>query len=264
MRISLNLATRPFADMGPVLRRLRLGMLVLVLISAGALLGLHAVHNRAEAARARAHSLDGAIAHASSERQGYLRMMQEPDNARLLDETRALNQLFDEKAFSWTLTMESLETVLPGGVQVSTLEPLREADGHIMLRMRVIGPRDKGIEFVRNLEHSRRFLLPRIVGETAENLNGPGQNLQPVSDTNRFSFDLVADYNPPSATEIKNIDHAGKTPSAPKDGKSAAPTGQGTPTSATGQTRTRHDYRSPARPLPEPRPAFHPMPGGAR
>lgn len=212
MRISLNLATRPFADAGPALKRLRIGMLVLVLISGGAALGVHEVHNRAEAARARAHSLDGEITRVSAERQGYLHMMQEPDNERLLGETKTLNGLFDEKAFSWTLTMESLETVLPGGVQVSSLEPAREADGHITVRMRVIGPRDKGIEFVRNLEHSRRFLSPRIVGETAENSNGPGQNQQPpVSDTNRFSFNLLADYNPPTADEVMAASGVEKT-----------------------------------------------------
>ncbi|HEX8712160.1 MAG TPA: hypothetical protein VF730_09825, partial [Terracidiphilus sp.] len=78
MRISLNLATRPFADAGPTLKKLRIGMLVLLLISGGAALGLHAVHQEAEAARARAHSLDGAIARISAERQGYVNMMQEP------------------------------------------------------------------------------------------------------------------------------------------------------------------------------------------
>ena len=203
MRINLNLATRPYADIRPTLKRLRIGMLVLVLVSGGAAFGLHEVHNQAEAARARAHSLDGEMARVTAERQSYINMMQEPDNARLLAETRTLNGLFDEKAFSWTLTMESLETVLPGGVQVSTLEPARLPDGHIALHMRVIGPRDKGIEFVRNLEHSQRFLSPRIVGETAENVSGQEHNLQPVSNTNRFSFDLTADYNAPSADEMK-------------------------------------------------------------
>ena len=222
MRISLNLATRPYADAGPTLKRLRIAMLVLALISGGAALGLHAVHNRAEAARARAHSLDGEIARVSAERQGYVRMMQEPDNERLLNETKMLNGLFDEKAFSWTLTMESLETVLPGGVQVSTLEPAREADGHITLRMRVIGPRDKGIEFVRNLEHSRRFLSPRITGETAENTNEPGQNLQPVSNTNRFSYNLLADYNPPTTDEVKAAGNAHEASGGSRHGQHEA------------------------------------------
>ena len=94
--------------------------------------------------------------------------MQQPANAQLLDQAEALNQLFDEKAFSWTLAMEDLETVLPGGVQVTSIEPIRDKDGHITLHLRVVGPRDLADDLVRNLEHSRRFLLPRIVGENAE------------------------------------------------------------------------------------------------
>ena len=240
-------------------------MLVLVLISGGAALGVHEVHNQADAARAHAHSLDGEIAQVSAKRRGYLSIMQEPDNRRLLNETKMLNGLFDEKAFSWTLTMESLETVLPGGVQVSTLEPAREADGHITLRMRVIGPREKGIGFVRNLEHSRRFLSPRIVGETAENSNTPGQNLAPVSDTNRFSFDLLADYNPPTIDEVKAAGGAKKMAGGSRQGRHAAPANDGEPeggpavqrTGPTGTMRLperRPEYRRPA--------ASHPLAPG--
>ncbi|HUA97850.1 MAG TPA: hypothetical protein VMA34_05950 [Terracidiphilus sp.] len=210
MRISLNLATRPFADQGPILKRLRIGMGVLAVVSGALVFGLHALHNKAEAARARAHSLDGAIAQAAGEKQGYIDMMKEPSNARLLGQTAMLNKLFDEKAFSWTLTMESLETVLPAGVQVSTIEPVREKDGHTTLHLRVLGPRDKGVEFVSNLERSKRFLVPRIVGESAENNGGPGQKLEPVSDTNPFSFELEAEYNPPSAEEMKRAESESK------------------------------------------------------
>lgn len=265
MRISLNLATRPYADVRPTLKRLRIGMLVMALISGGAALGLHEVHNQAEAARARAHSLDGEIARVSGERQSYINMMQEPENARLLAETNTLNGLFDEKAFSWTLTMESLETVLPGGVQVSTLVPLRAPDGHITLRMRVIGPRDKGIEFVRNLEHSQRFLTPRIVGETAENANGPGQNMQPVSDTNRFSFDLVADYNPPSTDEVQAAG-GGKSSGAASKRNSAAK-GAAHPSARVGRQAgpiVRPEYQRPAPSMAKPQAGQEATPGGGR
>lgn len=259
------MATRPFADQRPTLKRLRIGMLVLLLVSGGAALGLHAVHEEADAARARAHSLDGAIARVSAERAGYVRMMQEPDNAQLLTETKTLNKLFDEKAFSWTLTIESLETVLPGGVQVSTLAPSRAADGHITLHMRVIGPRDKAIEFVRNLEHSRRFLMPRIVNESAENTNGPGQNLQPVSNTNRFSFDLQADYNPPTPEEIKTEEGRSKANAGRAENQHGAPAHRmvrqrmGAAAEAPNVPR-RPEYRHPAPTGPGP----SPLPGGAQ
>jgi type IV pilus assembly protein PilN len=204
MRVTLNLATRPFADLGPALKRLRTGMGILALLAIVLGLGLHALHQKAEQARAREHSLDGAIANITRERQGYEALMQRPDNAQLLTQADALNKLFDEKAFSWTLAMENLETVLPGGVLVSTLEPVRAKDGHITLHLRVDGPHDRGVDLVRNLEHSRRFLMPRIVGESsAETGTGPNQPLEPVSVSNRFNFDLLAEYNPPSPDETK-------------------------------------------------------------
>jgi type IV pilus assembly protein PilN len=203
MRITLNLATRPFADLGPAIKRLRIAMGVLALLSILLGLGLHAIHQKAEAARARDHSLDGQIANINLERQGYETLMHRPDNAQVLNQAAVLNKLFDEKAFSWTLAMEDLETVLPGGVQVTTLEPARQKDGHIVLHLRVTGPRDRAVDLVRNLEHSRRFLLPRITGENAQSSEGAGQRLEPVSASNRFEFDLLADYNPATPDERK-------------------------------------------------------------
>jgi type IV pilus assembly protein PilN len=177
-----------------------MGVLALLAIVLG--LGLRALHQKAEQARAREHALDAQIARITQERQNYQAMMQRPDNAQLLTETVALNKLFDVKAFSWTLAMENLETVLPGGVEVSTLQPVREKDGHITLHLRVDGPHDRSVDLVRNLEHSRRFLEPRIVGESsAETSSGPNQRLEPVSATNRFNFDLLAEYNPPTPDE---------------------------------------------------------------
>ena len=206
MRITLNLATRPFADLGPAIKRLRIGMGVLAVLAIGLGVGLHAIHQKAEAARARDHSLDGQIARITQEREDYQALMRQPANAQLLAQVAVLNKLFDEKAFSWTLAMEDLETVLPGGVQVSTLEPARAKDGHITLRLRVVGPRDRSVDLVRNLEHSRRFLDPRIVGENAsETTAGPNQHLAPVSASDRFEFELLADYNPARPEERKAV-----------------------------------------------------------
>jgi len=220
MRIALNLATRPFADVGPAVKRLRIAMAVLAVVAIGLGLGLRAFHQKAEQARARAHSLDGQIARIAQERQGYVEMMHEPANAQLLDHVEALNRLFDVKSFSWTLAIEDLETVLPGGVQVSTLEPVRDDKlGKITLHLRVIGPRDRAVELVRNLEHSKRFLLPRIVGENAESTGGPGERLEPVSASNRVDFDVLAEYNPALAGERK----VAKTPSLAREDSAGHP-----------------------------------------
>jgi len=210
MRIVLNLATRPFADLGPAIKNLRIAMGVLALLSICLGLGLRAFHDKAEEARAREHSLDARIAAANQERQGYEATMRQPANVEVLGKAGTLNRLFDEKTFSWTLAMEDLETVLPGGVQVSTLEPVRK-DGVTTLHLRVIGPRDKAVELVENLEHSKRFLLPHIVGENAESTGGPGERMEPVSASNRVNFDLLANYNPATPGAAKPAAQAEKS-----------------------------------------------------
>jgi len=224
MRITLNLATRPFSDLAPAMKRLRLGMGALILVCMGLGLGLHTLHTKAEQARKREHSLDGQIGRITGERQSFLALMRRPDNALLLRQVDALNQLFDEKAFSWTLAMQNLETVLPGGVQVTTLEPVRAKDGHITLHLRVAGPRDLGVDLVRNLEHSKRFLEPRIVGENSEATgNGANQRLEPVSASNRFDFDLLAEYNPPTPEEREtNKNEEAKSESSDENAPSGA------------------------------------------
>ncbi len=203
MRIGINLASRPFADLGPILKGMRIAMAVLAIAAIGMVFGLRALHQRAEEARARDHSLDGQIARITSERQGYQAMMRQPNNAQVLTQAESLNKLFDEKAFSWTLAMEDLETVLPGGVQVTSIEPARDKDGHITLHLRVLGPRDRAIELMSNLEHSKRFVHPRIVNESSESSGGPGERVEPVSASNRVNFDLLAEYNPVTAEEFK-------------------------------------------------------------
>lgn len=203
MNIHINLATRPFTDLGPILKRLRIAMVVFALVSIGLGYGLHLLHAKAEAARARERAVDTQVAKVNQERQGYEALMRQPENAQVLQKAHNLNALFDQKAFSWTLAMEDLETVLPGGVQVTTLEPIRdEKSGVISLKLRVVGPRDKAVELVENLEHSHHFLRPAIIGESTESSGGPNQPLEPVSMSNKVNVDLTAEYNPATLSEV--------------------------------------------------------------
>ena len=248
MRISLNLATRPFTDLGPILKRLRIAMAVLALLCVFFGVGLHLFDRQAEAVRAREHSLDGRIALIRAQRQNADALMSQPGNAQLLTRAQALNKLFDQKAFSWTLAMEALETVLPAGVQVTSIEPIRDKEGHITVHLRVAGPRDRAVDLVRNLEQSRRFLQPRIVGENAESTTSPGQRMEPVGPSNRFDFDLMADYNPPTPEERMATKKQTASASAPAPSKSA-PRSRGVP--ALPQQPGRQPYTGPAQPAPK-------------
>jgi len=84
---------------------------------------------------------------------------------------------------------------------------------------------------VRNLEHSHRFLAPRLARETAES-NQNGRQIEQVSAATPVNFDLLAEYNPlpetaekPSAAKqavTKRAKATGKTARAPRHGRKAA------------------------------------------
>jgi len=266
MRIALNLATRPFSDQGPVLKQLRIAMAAMAVVALGLTWGLHAIHQQAEQARERAASLDAAIARINQERASYQAMMRQPDNAQLLTHVGILNKLFDEKSFSWTLAMEDLETVLPGGIQTTTLEPIRDKFGNTTLRLRVVGPRDKVLDLVRNLERSKRFVLPRIVGENSEATGSVAEKMEPISPSNRFNFDLLADYSPATPDEVRAIHKAGKKPEAGESSTKTAENPAHTPTSAKpGANGPRPPYTGQAHPPASLQPSTNQKkPGGTR
>jgi type IV pilus assembly protein PilN len=129
--------------------------------------------------------------------------MRQPANAAVLDRAHFLNALFLQKSFSWTAVMMDLENVLPTGVQVTSIDPQVTPTGDVIIRLRVSGDRDRAVQLVRNLEHSRRFLQPHLSSEasqakttTAANgglrqpqINGP---TAPPG----VEFDILAIYNP--------------------------------------------------------------------
>ena len=129
--------------------------------------------------------------------------MRQPQNAAVLTQSDFLNSLFRRKAFSWTATMTDLETVLPAGVQVLSIDPEVAKDGGVTIRLRVSGARDKAVDLVRNLEKSRHFASPRLAGEAlaSATANGPNAALQPINAAIDVNFDILADYRPLSEAE---------------------------------------------------------------
>jgi type IV pilus assembly protein PilN len=196
-------------------------MAALALILIGLGFGLMHFHQAALRMAAQEDAVNRSIERVQQEQLGYQAQMQQPANARVLKQAEFLNGLFDEKSFSWTAAMEDLERVLPAGVQVTAIEPARGKDGRITLRLKVSGQRERSVEMVRNMEHSRRFVSPRIAGENAET-SSQGE-LQPVRENGRVSFDVLAEYNPATLEERKAEIAAQKRPHLNTNPESAAP-----------------------------------------
>lgn len=201
MKITLNLASQPYVDLRSVLRRLRLIMLVLIVVAVPLYLLLKSEQTKAEAATARVDAMASRLASLQHQQQSYEALMRQPQNAAVLAQADYLNGLFRKKAFSWTATMTDLETVLPEGVQVLSLDPAVTKSGQVEIHLRVSGAQDRAIELVRNLEKSRHFADTRISGETQAQGAGQAEGAEPVSASNLMNFDILAYYRPLSAEE---------------------------------------------------------------
>jgi type IV pilus assembly protein PilN len=196
MRIQLNLASRPFVELGPLYFRLRILIVLLAVVAVPLWLLLATEKRKAAEAQARLDAVQQKIYAIEAQRQAFQSQMREPQNASVLSQSQFLNRVFARKAFSWTAVMMDLENVLPSGVQVLNIEPvISSKDGKVTIRLRVSGAHDRGVDLVRNLERSHRFLSPRLARETAES-NQNGRPIEQVSTASNVNFDLLAEYNP--------------------------------------------------------------------
>jgi type IV pilus assembly protein PilN len=223
MRIQLNLATRPFVELGPLYLRLRILIILLAVVAVPLWLLLASEKRKASEAHARLDAVEQKIQAIDAQKQAFQAQMREPKNASVLSQSQFLNQMFARKAFSWTAVMMDLENVLPSGVQVMNIDPVVSRDGKVTIRLRVSGAHDRGVDLVRNLEHSHRFLAPRLARETAET-NQNGRPVEQVSATSNVNFDLLAEYNPlPDTTEKPAApEHKGGGPAGTKRSHTAA------------------------------------------
>lgn len=227
MRISVNLASHPYVELGPAYARLRLWTAILVLVGVALYFLYRTERIQAAATLAQVHAVRSNVQRLETERQNYEALMQQPKDAAILRQSDYLNNIFRQKAFSWTATMTDLETVLPSGVQVMSIDPIMAPDGHVAIRLRVTGPRERALDLIRNLEKSKHFAAPRLASESTATGTGSVQNASTGNDVN---FDILADYRP-LPLPVKGTEEkagAAKHP-AMKRKRPATPTGAASP-----------------------------------
>jgi type IV pilus assembly protein PilN len=245
MRISVNLATRPFIELRPLYARLRLAVVALAVVVG--LLGfvLHSLSAKASVAEAKMNALKAKTAEFQQVRQRNETRMRQPQNMAVLERSQFLNGLFARKSFSWTAVMMDLEHVLPAGVQVTSIDPATSKTGEVNIRLRVSGERDRAVELMRNLEKSQRFVAPRLAGEAAQAQEGRGAGT-PVLSANAVEFEIYSGYNPLPEVAEKSAKAAPASTNKQEKAKSSSP----------GSSRPARSKISPA--------PLHGTPGGKR
>ena len=159
MRVSVNLASRPFVEIRPLLARLRVSIAALALVALALGFWLHSLSARAAIARARLDAATNDTYAVQQRRAANEARMRQPQNRAVLERSQFLNATFARKSFSWTAVMMDLERVLPTGVVVTSIEPQVSKEGEVTIRLRVSGDRDRA-----------RFLRPLTRAALAESL----------------------------------------------------------------------------------------------
>jgi type IV pilus assembly protein PilN len=168
MRLDINLASRPYEDAKEFWQRWGMGLVAMGLITA-ALFGFTLWKwNKAASDRAKISSLqyqiaelDGKIAHSQL-------VLDRAENRTLREQSNYLNNLFQQKAFSWTKVFEELERVMPPRLHVVSIRPDISLDNQLEVKLTVAGDsRDRVIDLVRKMEDSKHFQHTHIFQETS-------------------------------------------------------------------------------------------------
>lgn len=204
MRVELNLATRPYEDVGEFYRTW--GLLVAAVAVVTALLVGLALSSliSAQTVGQQTSHLRAQIAELDKQKQAAQDLLNRPENREVRDRSRFLNGLIARKTFSWTQVFADLEKIIPAHVHVVSIAPSITEDNQIQVAMRVeADSREKSVELIRRLEESKTFRHPQMKSESSQSGASGGHA--------GVAFDIVALYNPkvPPVAEPRESGHGG-------------------------------------------------------
>jgi type IV pilus assembly protein PilN len=198
MRFNINLASQPYEDAREFWTYWGTGLALLFLTTL--LLVFLAVTGFMEGSKDRQDisKLKTQLAAFDQEKNEAQAMLNRPENREIRDQSKFLNDLFERKAFSWTLVFEQLEQVMPAHLHVISIQPNVSEDNNLELKLVVGGDtRDQALDLVRKMENSKHFKETRIDSERYEDQQNSGK-------TDRVQFDITALYIPVAGRPVSS------------------------------------------------------------
>jgi type IV pilus assembly protein PilN len=188
MRLDLNLATHPYEDAGEFWRRWGAGLAALTVVTLALMTFTLWKWHSAHVERARIDSIQHGMASLDAKLATAEAILNRPDNRALRERSNYLNDLFQEKAFSWTKIFEDLEQMMPPRLHVVSIKPEMTPTNQLELKLTVAGEsRDRALDLVRRMEDSKHFQETHI----SEELSGRTSQ----SATDEVQFEITALYS---------------------------------------------------------------------
>lgn len=189
MRLPLNLATHPYEDARKFYSQWVPLLVLLAVLAVGLTWYAAADYMEYRRQNRELDDLRAKIAELQKVREEATRTLALPDNAGTRDQSMFLNYLIRQKAFSWTQVMADLEKIMPAQVKVSAIKPSLSPEGRLEFTLTVITrKRDSGLELVRRMEGSPRFLAPELRNERTQ--------VDEKTSTTEYAMEIGALYQP--------------------------------------------------------------------
>jgi type IV pilus assembly protein PilN len=202
MRLKLNLATQPYAEVRQFLFRWTLVLVLAVIGSAILLVFAGSVLRSWNTVRKQESQVEAKIAERDQLRVQAQNFLGQPQNRDTRDKSQFLNELIARKAFSWTQVFSDLEKIMPVGLHVVSVTPAINESNQIEVKMTVNGRSpDRAIELVKRLEDSKHFTLAQIIDQrnvTQSQMGGgaPGARPAGLQAGDLAQFQISAVYVP--------------------------------------------------------------------
>lgn len=188
MRLDINLASRPYEDVGEFYRTwgalvgfVAVVTLVLLGVTLSSLTSARTVGEQTAKLRAQMAAFE-------QQRRAAEDLLNRPENRETRDRSRFLNGLIARKTFSWTQVFADLEKIVPARVHVLSIKPGLTEDNKFQVEMQVAtDSRDRMVELVRRLEESKTFRQAQVRSESSQNTAAGAHTVE---------FSIVALYTP--------------------------------------------------------------------
>jgi len=182
--LHLNLASRPYRDYTPVYAAAIViavvtGFLMINNIQTAYRYFVNTKETRAEIAR-----IEAATANEVREAERLEKSASGINVRALAAETEYINAQIEERAFSWSNLLDTMERVLPRDVRLVTLNPGIKPDGSVALSITAMAKTDGGmVALIRNMQLDPHFEDP-FPQTNSENEDGT------------YAFSLTTTYRP--------------------------------------------------------------------
>jgi type IV pilus assembly protein PilN len=167
MRLNVNLATRPYEDLGRFLARW--GTLTLLLAIATFGLTYYSVHTwrASRDVNKQIARMQGEMNKLDQDRAAAIATLNKPENKVIADQSKFLNNAIQRKSLSWTRIFMDLERIMPNQLHVLSITPEFNPQNQLLIHLRVGGEsREKAIDLIRRMEESPTFRDAELHSET--------------------------------------------------------------------------------------------------